>query len=192
MAGQVLADSGRDDLVALKVANEVLGGNFLSRINTDLRETKGWSYGTRTRITTSEDRVAFTMSAPVQADKTGASIIALIDHSKSFLGPKGITGDELVQTVNGNVRGLPGSFETSGDVMGGLLSLVNLGRPDNYYEALAEKYHGLTTAEIDATARKTLDPGKLVFVVVGDAKKVRPQLDAVGLPVEDVQAPSAQ
>jgi predicted Zn-dependent peptidase len=67
-----------------------------------------------------------------------------------------------------------------------------LGRPDNYYEALAEKYHGLTTAEIDATARKTLDPGKLVFVVVGDAKKVRPQLDAVGLPVEDVQAPSAQ
>lgn len=192
LAGQALNKSGRDDLVMLRAANEILGGNFLSRINTDLRETKGWSYGVRSQITGSENRVAFTVAAPVQSDKTGASIIALLDDAKVFLGPKGITADELRQTVNGNIRELPGSFETSADVLGGMLNIINLGRPDTYYEGLAEKYRAMTAEQIDATARAEIDPSKLVFVVVGDAKKVRAQLDAVGLPVEDVIALSAQ
>ncbi len=188
MAGQVLTLTGRDDLVALRAANENLGGNFLSRINMDLRETKGWSYGSRSQIGNSEDRIAFNIAAPVQADRTGDSIKAIQAQLGDFMGAKGITDAELKQTVNNNVRGLPGSFETSGDVLGGVVNIVNFGRPDDYYEKLAGKYAGFKAADLDSAARAQVDPKKLVYVVVGDAKKVRPQLDAIGLPVEDVPA----
>jgi predicted Zn-dependent peptidase len=192
VGGQVLSVSGRDDLVTLRAANENLGGNFLSRINMDLRETKGWSYGSRSQIGGVEERTSFSVAAPVQADRTGDSIKALQQQIGDFLSTRGITAEELKQTVNGNVRQLPGQFETSGDVLGGVANIINLGRPDDYYEKIADKYRAMTAADIDATARALIDPKKMVYVVVGDVKKVRAQLDAVGLPVEEVAAPSAK
>jgi zinc protease len=87
---------------------------------------------------------------------------------------------------------LPGSFETAGDVLGGVTSIINLKRPDNYYATLAEKYRTVTASSIDATGRAAIDPAKLIFVVVGDAKLVRPQLDGIGLPVEEIAAPAAK
>jgi len=108
---------------------------------------------------------------------------------KAFLTDKGVTAAELERTVNGNVRELPGSFETSGAVLGGVLNIVNFARPDDYYEKLAGKYTAMTAAEIDAAGRAKLDPAKLLFVVVGDASVVKPQLEQLGLPVEVIAAP---
>ena len=122
-------------------------------------------------------------SAPVQADRTGDSIKELQSDLKAFLGDKGVTAEELQRTVNGSVRELPGSFETSGDVLGGLRQIVKFDRPDNYYETLPTTYEAMTTGEIDAAAREALK-GDLVYVVVGDAAVVKPQLDGLGLPVE--------
>jgi hypothetical protein len=62
--------------------------------------------------------------------------------------------------------------------------IVKFGRPDNYYETLPATYEAMTTAEVDAAARKALSTGDLVYVVVGDAAVVKPQLDGLGLPVE--------
>jgi zinc protease len=90
----------------------------------------------------------------------------------------------LERTVNGSVRELPGSFETSGDVMGGLRTIVKFGRPDNYYEKLPEKYTSLTAEQIDAASRAVLKTDDLLFVVVGDAETVKPQLEKTGLPIE--------
>lgn len=191
-AAQVLDATGRDDLISLRAANDIFGGSFLSRINTDLRETKGWSYGVRSGVGSQENRVTFSMTAPVQADRTGDSIKVLRSQMNDFLSSKGVTEAELTRTVNGSVRELPGSFETSADVLGGIVSIISLGRPDNYYETIAQKYRGLKASDLDASARAKIDPKRMVFVVVGDAKTVRPQLDAVGLPVEDVPAPSAK
>jgi predicted Zn-dependent peptidase len=97
---------------------------------------------------------------------------------------KGVTPAELERTVNGGIRELPGSFETGGDVMGAMQKNDLYGRPDNYYETLASKYRGLTAAGLDQAARAAIDPSKLVWVVVGDAAKIRPQLEKLGLPVE--------
>jgi zinc protease len=191
-AGQVLRVKGRDDVVALRAANDIIGGSFLSRVNFDLRETKGWSYGSRTSIATQEGPLTFTVSAPVQTDKTGPSIAAIREQLTGYLGAKGTTAAELERTVNNSIRELPGSFETSGDVLAGVSNIVTLGRPDDYYETLAQKYRGMTAASLDATARAEIDPSKLVWVVVGDAKTVRPQLDALGLPVEITPAPAAE
>jgi predicted Zn-dependent peptidase len=120
----------------------------------------------------------------VQADRTGDSIRELQSDLRAFLGDKGVTDAELKRTVNGSVRELPGSFETSADVLGGLRAIVKFGRPDDYYEKLPATYEAMTIPEVDAAARGALSADDLVYVVVGDATVVKPQLDGLGLTVE--------
>ena len=184
IGGRVLPQKGTDDLTVLRSANEVFGGSFLSRINMNLRETKGWSYGVRSLLRAPLDRSSFLVYAPVQADRTGDSIAELRKDLAAFTSDNGVTEEELTRLINGNVRELPGQFETSGSVLGGIVNIVTYDRPDDYYETLAEKYSSLTTEQLDAAARADFKGEDLVFVVVGDAGVVRPQLDALGLPVE--------
>ncbi|MDB5693410.1 MAG: hypothetical protein JWO81_2473, partial [Alphaproteobacteria bacterium] len=191
LAGEVLNETGRDDLVSLIEANDVMGGSFLSRLNMDLREQKHWAYGVGSVVNRVVNRVPFLVFAPVQADQTGPSVAALRDDMSAFLAAKGVTAEELQRTVNGSIRELPGSFETGGDVLTGMRQNDMYGRPDNYYETLASRYRSLTAADLDAAARHAIDPSKLVWVVVGDAAKVRPQLEKLGLPVEAAGAPAA-
>ena len=185
LAGHVLEQKGTDDLLVLDAANEVFGGSFLSRINMNLRETKGWSYGVRSMVQQPLDRSSFMIYAPVQADRTGDSIVELRKELAAYTDEgKGVTEEELTRLINGNVRELPGQFETSGDVLGGIVEIITYGRPDDYYETLSSRYSALTSAEIDAKAVETLEGSDLVFVVVGDADVVRPQLETLGLPIE--------
>ena len=185
MGGEVLAASGTDDLLMLNAANNVLGNDFLSRINSDLRETKSWSYGVNASVAGFAGRVPYLVTAPVQADKTGPAIEALNLQFNEFLsGGKGVTPAELERTINGNTRRLAGSYETSAAVLGALRSNDLLGRPDDYPETIAARTNALTAAQLDAAAKAAIDPSKFVWVVVGDASVVNPQLDALGIPVE--------
>ena len=187
-AGEIMPVVGTDDLVALTQANEVLGGAFLSRLNMDLRETKHWSYGVSGFISRVQHQVPYLIYAPVQTDQTGPSIAAMRGDMNAFLGGKGVTPAELTRTIDGSIRELPGEFETAASVMGAMESNVLYHRPDNYYETLASRYRSLTAPELDAAAKSAIDPGKLTWVVIGDAAKVKPQLDALGIPVEVVGA----
>lgn len=186
-AGQVLPVRGSDDTLDLRAANEVLGGNFLSRINMDLRETKGWSYGARSSVDLLEDRSSLLLIAPVQADKTGPAVQALVTHVRDMVGGRGITPVELQQVINANTRQLAGQFETSTAVLGALRSNALYRRPDDYWEKVADRYRGMTAQQLDAAARAAIDPARIVWVVVGDASKVRGQLEGLGLPVETVR-----
>ena len=191
-AGMVTPLRGTQELLTEYAANDVLGGNFLSRLNMDLRETKGWSYGVRGGFNRLLEGVPYVIQAPVQADKTGPAIMALRDGMRAFLGSEGVTAAEAERTINGLVRELPGQFETAGDVLGGMQNNVLYQRPDDYYETLADKYRALSPAAMDRAIRAVVDPARLVWVVVGDAKIVKPQLDSLGLPVEVRTAPMAQ
>ena len=192
LAGRVLEQKGTDDLIVLSAANEVFGGSFLSRINMNLRETKGWSYGVRSILQQPLDRASFLIYAPVQADRTADSIVELRKDLSAYTDNKGVTTEELTRLINGNVRELPGQFETSGDVLGGIVNIVTYGRPDYYYETLSEKYRNLTAEELDAAAQATLVGDDLVFVVVGDADVVKPQLEALDLPIVVRETEAAQ
>jgi predicted Zn-dependent peptidase len=187
LAGEVLDDKGTQDLVPLLAANDVLGGSFLSRLNSDLREQKHWAYGVSGFVSRVENRVPYFIFAPVQADKTGPSISALKTDVKQFLSSKGVTPAELERTVNGSIRELPGSFETGGDVLSAMMQNDLYDRPDNYYETLASKYRSLTALQLDAAARKAIDLGQFTWVVIGDAAKVKPQLDKLKMPVEVIK-----
>lgn len=190
LAGQVLDAKGTDELVTLIAANDVLGGNFLSRLNMDLRETKGWSYGVRGSINRVRHHIPYVLAAPVQADKTGPAIAALKAETKAFLGPKGVTPAELERTVNGNVRELPGSYETSADVLGQMQRDRLYGRPFDYVEGLADKYRALSARDLDSAIRAAIDPEAFTWVVVGDKAQVMDQLEALGMPITVVEMPS--
>jgi predicted Zn-dependent peptidase len=188
LGGQMTGLSPQSELLTLLTANEILSGGFLSRINTDLRETKHWSYGVNGGFAWLENAVPYTVSAPVQADKTGASIEALMLQVREFLSTRGVTDAELRRTIDGNVRELAGRFETAGSVLTAMQTNDIRKRPDDFYDSIAQKYRGMSAAQLDAAARAALDPNKFVWVVVGDAAKVKPQLDSLGLPVEVMPA----
>ena len=184
LAGQVTPIDPRGEFAAITSANDILGGNFLSRINMNLRETKGWSYGVRGTAQLTANLVPYIISAPVQADRTADSIRELSKDVREFLGSKGVNDEELSRTVASRINMLPGQFETSDAVLGAMQTNALYGRPDNYYELLVGKYRAQTRASLDAALRGSLDPKGFVWVVVGDAAKVRPQLAKLGMPIE--------
>ncbi len=184
LAGQVLDMKGTDDLLKLNAANEVLGGSFLSRINMDLRETKGWSYGTRNSVLRGKDRIAYTMRASVQTNQTGPAVAAIMEQVEGFLGNNGVTEAELERTVNGNVRQLPGQFERSTRVLGQMQGDVIFNRPSNYAETVAGKYKALSAEDLNSAMAQAVDPGKFTWVIVGDTDKIKAQLEALDMPVE--------
>jgi zinc protease len=187
-AGQLLAAEGTEDLLNLTAANEVLGGNFLARINMDLRERRGWSYGAFGSASLREHQIPYLIQAPVQSDRTGESIAAVIEDVGGFLGANGITAAELQRVILGNTRQLPGQFETSPAVLGALRSNALYHRPDDYQATIADRYRGMNVQTLDSTARRYINPRNFVWVVVGDAARIRPQLERLGLPIEVMPA----
>jgi predicted Zn-dependent peptidase len=186
--GQLTPLDPKSDLLDVNSANFVLGGDFLSRMNMDLRESKGWSYGVGGNFGIREHSVPYVISAPVQADRTGDAIKALDAQISGFLGLKGITAEELSRATTNNINELPGRFETAGAVLSAMMSNDLLGRPDDYYETIADRYRGQTVANVDKAIRGAINRRGFVWVVVGDAAKVRPQLTKLGYPIEVMPA----
>ena len=183
-AVRVLPVNGGESQYALDLANGVLGGDFLSRLNLDLREDKAWSYGVSSQIGRPKGPRMLTVIAPVQADKTGASIKALFADMKAFPATKGTAPGELARVTEGNIRALPGEFETNAQLLTGIVNNRKLGRPETYYTQLASHYRAVDAKTIDAAAAQYLQPEGLVTVVVGDRKVIDPQLKDLGLPIE--------
>jgi len=190
--GRVLPLSGREQgKEALDLANEVLGGGFLSRLNEDLREDKGWSYGVSSAVRQPVGPRSLVVLAPVQADRTGDSIRLLLADMKAFPNAKGADPVELQRVTEGNIRALPNRFETNNQVLGAIVANDRLGRPDDYYATLPVKYRAIDAKALDAAARTWLQPEGIVFVVVGDRQQVEPQLARLGIPVEIAPAPAS-
>lgn len=177
-------DAGDPAFIAFGSANKSLGGDFLARLNMNLRETKGWSYGVRGGAQARENAVVYAISGGVQADRTGDSLAEMLRETKEFLTLKGVTPEELERNIAADVGSLPGRFETSPAVLGAMQGNALFGRPDNYQETLASIYRAQTPESLDAIARASIDADKFVWVVVGDASTVRAQLEPLGLPIE--------
>ncbi|WP_336985839.1 pitrilysin family protein [Altererythrobacter aquiaggeris] len=189
VAGRVLPlTGGAAGYEALELANEVLGGGFLSRLNSNLREEKGWSYGVYSGITAPAGRRSFTLAAPVQSDRTGDAIKLLQEEMTAFPASRPVGQEELQRVTDGNIRGLPNRFETNAQVLRAIIDNWNLGRPDNYYTTLAAVYRGLDATALNTNATRFLRPDQLTYVIVGDRSVIEPQLSGINLPVEYVSS----
>ena len=185
-------DASDPNYVDFTNANNALGGNFLARLNMNLRETKGWSYGVRGGPQARENAVVYAISAGVQADRTGDSVAELVRETGEFLSTSGVTEEEIGRILANEIGELPGQYETSGAVLRAMRSNALFDRPDNYQESLVGKYQAQTREKLDAAARSAIDPAKFVWVIVGDAEQVKPQLDALGMPIEVRELPAAE
>lgn len=188
VAGQRTGLKGTDDLLVLNTVNDALGGSFLSRINMDLREEKHWSYGAGGRFQPSEFAAPYLLQAGVQADKTGPSIASVREDVAQFVTTKPMTESEFDLAIKGATLQLPGQFETSRAVLDAMQANDLLKRPDDYYATVTTRYRAMTLPQLRTAVAQTIDPAKLTWIVVGEAAKVKPQLDSLGLPVEVVPA----
>jgi predicted Zn-dependent peptidase len=173
---------------ALDLANEVIGNGFLSRLNMNLREEKGWTYGIRSSLPGVTGPRSLVVVTPVQGDRTADSIRLILDEMRAFPSTRGVDEPELQRVTEGNIRGMPNRFQTNAQVLGALLENRRLGRPDDYYERLPDIYRTLDAEAIDAAAEQYLAPEDLVIVVVGDRGQIEEQLAGLDLPVEYMAA----
>ena len=186
--GEMTPLDPKSDVIPSTAGSDVLGSGTYSRIWNDLRETKGWAYSPGSFTVLRENAAPYLIVAAVQADRTADSIQSLIGLTKELLGPKKVTPDELKLSIASETGVLPGQFQTSDAVLAAMQSNALYGRPDNYYETVAAQYQALTPGAVDQALAQLLDPNALVFVVVGDAATVKPQLAKLGLPVQEMQA----
>ncbi|WP_103728438.1 pitrilysin family protein [Novosphingobium sp. HII-3] len=191
LAGRVLPLTGRTPgEEPLMLANDVVGNGFLSRLNADIREDKGWSYGVRSGVTQNSGPRVIEVMAPVQADRTGDSVRAVIQNMSAFPARSPITTAEFQRVTEGAIRALPTQFETNAAVLSAIIRNDRLGRPEDYYVRLAQTYRGIDAERIGGAARQYLQPNDLTWIIVGDRKIVEPQLKGLGLPVEVRPAPT--
>lgn len=192
LGGKVLGVKGRDDhgsaAFPLIAANDLLGGLSTSRLTLDIREAKGWAYGVNSLTAQVQQQLPFLLFAPVQTDRTGDALAAIIADMAAFGTTRPIDRAERDKVVNNGVRSLPGEFEDSGAVLASIERNAVYDRPDDYQVTLAARYKALTTAELNHAALQ-LTNGAMVWIVVGDRKLVEPQLAKLGLPVEIRKAP---
>ena len=171
-AGNVAPPKGNPDEVAIQAMNTLLGGNFTSRVNMNLREDKHWSYGSFTIIWDAKGQRPFFAYAPVQTDKTKESMAELVKELNDIGASRPATADELSRAQASMTLSLPGQWETMNAVMGSINEIVTYGLPDNYYETFASKVDALTPAQMTPAAKEVIAPGQLIWVVVGDRSKI--------------------
>ena len=174
---------------ALDLANEVIGNGFLSRLNTELREEKGWTYGIRSALAGVTGPRALTVLTPVQSDRTADSIRLILEEMQAFASnAERVNETELQRVTDGNIRALPNSYQTNGQVLGALLNNQQFRRPDDYQRRLPEILRAIDAGDIDAMARQYLSPENLAIIVVGDRKQIDEQLQSLDLPIEYLSA----
>lgn len=188
-AGHIAPPKSNPDEVAIETMNTVLGGDFTARINMNLREDKHWSYGAQSLILDARGQRPFIVFAPVQTDKTKESVQELVSELKGIVGERPATADELDRAKKSRTLTLPGSWETNGAVMGSIGEMVQFGYDDDHFDKLAETIRSLSLDQVNAAAKSIVQPGKVIWVVVGDKATIEAGLHELDLgPVYEIDA----
>ncbi len=167
------------DYFTLQVLNTVLGGSFTSRLNLNLRETHGYTYGASSRFTMRLAPGPFTAAAGVQTDKTAAALQEFFTELNAITKP--VPADELSKAKNYVALGFPAEFETSQDMASRLEELVVYRLPDDYFERYVANVQAVTPESAQKAAATYIQPGRFAVVVVGDRKVIEPGIRALKL-----------
>ena len=172
------------ELPVVQVANYTLGGAFASRINMNLREQHGYTYGANSRYQPYRAGGTFVAGGLVRTDVTAPAAKELVGEIRNFPGHPP-TDEELTAAKSSLVQSLPGQFETVGVTAGAVGSIFLYQRPLDYYATLPGRFQAVSSADVAKVAQEDLHPGELVIVAAGDRTKIEPGLKDAGLgPVE--------
>jgi zinc protease len=160
------------DHIALETLNTILGGNFVSRLNMNLREDKHWSYGVGSGLVNAEGQGPFLVRAPVQTDKTAESITEMLKELKDIVTTRAPTDAEIKFARDSLVLQLPGSNETAGEVAGSYADILTYGLKDTYWNDYVDEVRAITPQKLTLAAQKLIHPDALTWVIVGDLAKI--------------------
>jgi zinc protease len=183
--GHVSESRSTPDYHALVALNMVLGGQFVSRINTKLREEKGYTYGARTSFDFRRGRGPFVLHASVQSDATTDAVHEVFSEFSAIRGERPVTRAELELGRAAVTRGYPRNFETAEQVSRSAAQLALYDLPDDYYTTFVPRVLALDESDLTRAAAAYIDPSRLLTVIVGDRDAIGP-LDrlALGEPAE--------
>jgi zinc protease len=180
-AGHLAPPRANPQEEAIETMNMVLGGNFIARMNMNLREDKHWAYFARTFIVDARGQRPFFAITPVQTDKTKESVAEVLKELEGILGVIPITEDEVGRAKAAQTLTLPGRWEAMSAVMSSVAEIVRFGLPDDYYHTYADSIRAVDLNDVETAADTVVHPGNLVWVVVGDREKIEPTLRELGI-----------
>ncbi len=183
--GHVGVPRSCQDYFALSVMNALLGGVFNSRINLNLRERHGYTYGARSQFAFRRQAGPFVVAAPVRNEVTRESVAEVLAELRRIR-----TGDveqgELDDTKNYLMGVFPATVQSSGDVAGRLSDMELYGLPEDYFDRYRENIAAVDRDAITLVARKYIDPDRVIILVVGSARLIREPLGQLGMPIHEL------
>ncbi len=172
VAAQLVPPTKDQGSVRFDMANAVLGGDFTSRLNMNLREDKHWAYGSNSSTSGALGQRLWKASASVQIDKTAESMREIRREVTEYAsGKRPPLQEELARMQAIQTRSLPGSYKTGSSVLNAISGIVKYDRPDDYLMKRKAEVEALTPDDVQVAAR-TLEPETLTWVVVGDLKQI--------------------
>jgi predicted Zn-dependent peptidase len=175
------------DYFALQVMNTMLGGMFQSRLNANIREEKGYSYGVGSGFSYGKGPGAFSTGGDIVSAKTDAALVEFMKELRGIHGSRPVTDDELKTAKESLIQRLPSAFGSVAGINGALTTIWNQGLPEDYYQQYAQKIAAVTKDDVLRVAKQYIDLEHLAIVIVGDRKSIEGPLKATGIaPIESV------
>ena len=174
IAGNLAPPKANPNEVAIQTMNGVLGSDFSSRVNMNLREDKHWAYGAYTFFRDARGQRPFIAYAPVQTDKTKEAVVELDKELRGIVKDRPIEPAELSRAQASLTLTLPGSWETMGALSGAITDILSYGLDDRYYDTFAQKVRSQTIQSLTQVAAEVVHPDQLIWVIVGDRSKIEP------------------
>ncbi|MCH8099680.1 MAG: insulinase family protein [Proteobacteria bacterium] len=172
-AGHAIEPYDAETWTELSIMNRAFGGGFESRLNMNLREDKGWSYGYRSGVTrNASGDMTLASSGQVQTDKTMESMMEIMREFEEYVSTRPATSNEIERIKLNRTRSLPGSFSTNAGFLASIIFSDSYGLPFDYAESSAARIESVTVEGVNNRARMSIDPSKLIWVVVGDLEKI--------------------
>jgi zinc protease len=181
VAAHVSEPSGQAEEHAIETVLRNFGGMATSRLNRNLRLEKHWSYGTQGFLNDARGQRPFIVIAPVQTDKTKEAMVEVAKEIRGLAGERPVAGEEYQSIMRNMTLRLPGRFETLNALEGAAIDMINYGLPADYWSRYAGNVRVLTEPQLNAAAKKFVRPGEIIWIVVGDLKKVEQGVRELGL-----------
>jgi zinc protease len=188
IAAYLIGPYGQVFQPALTALNNILGGDFISRLNMNLREDKHWSYGAGSFVWNAKGQRPFLAYVSVQMDKTKESIQEFQKELTSIVGDKPVTAEEFNRVQKNMLLQLPGTWETNSSVAGSLNEKVVFSLSDDYFKTYDAKVRKLTRDELQQTGTQIILPGQVIYFVVGDKAKIESSLKETSYDIIEVDA----
>jgi zinc protease len=169
------------DYDALQVMNTILGGMFQSRLNANIREEKGYSYGVNSNFGYGKGPGAFRAGGDIVSAKSDAALVEFMKELRGIGGSRPVTDEELKTAKDSLIQRLPGTFESVQSVNNAIVSLWTQGLPDNYYHQYISRISAVKKDDVERVAKQYIDIEHLTIVIVGDRASIEAPLRATGI-----------